>query len=215
MALYIIEKMADGMHGDREKLYPRLVMGETIDNNRLAEMIQGRTSFTKGDVLGMLAELADVAREIFANGNTLSIDRLGYLKPVLGLVDKDERGAWIDAADRATTRRNVKLKTITFNPDKKFLVKTERDMDKHLRCVNSGAVTGKVAKVPPLEERIALALAYIDANGFMRVSDYAKITRQPKSSASKELRELAKDETNEIGYSGVGAAKIYVRKKVV
>lgn len=213
MAHYIIEKMADGMHGDREKLYPRLVMGETIGNNRLAAMIQSRTSFTRGDVLGMLTELADVAREIFANGNTLSIEGLGYLKPVLGLVDKEERGAWVDASDRATTRRNVKLKTITFNPDKKFLVKTGRDLDKHLQCVNNGAVTGKVPNVPPIEERIALALAYIDENGFMRVSDYAKLTHQPKSTASKELRELAEDVNSGIASSGTGAAKIYLRRK--
>lgn len=213
MAHYIIEKMADGMHGDREKLYPRLVMGQTIDNNRLAEMIQSRTSFTKGDALGLLAELADVAREIIANGNTLSIDGLGYLKPVLGLVDKEERGAWTDAVDRATTKRNVKLKTVTFNPDKRFLVKAGTYMDKHLTCVSNAAVTGKVANVPPLEERIALALALIDEKGFMRVSDYAKITHQPRSTASKELRELAQDESNEITSSGTGAAKIYLRRK--
>lgn len=210
MAQYIIQKMADVMHGNREKLYPKLVNGQTVDSNRLAEIISKRSSFDKGEVLGLLNELADTAREILADGKTLSIDGLGYLKPVLGLVDKEERGEWIDAADRTTTRRNVALKTISFKPTSRFLLRVGRDMK--LNCIDSNAVTGKVIAVPSLKDRIAMALDHIDKKGFMRVFDYVQMTHLPRSTASKELRELAEDENSPIASNGVGATKVYIRR---
>lgn len=56
-----------------------------------------------------------------ANGDSVKIDKLGQLRPILGLVEKEQRGEWEDSVNRTTTKRNVRLKTVDFRPEVELL----------------------------------------------------------------------------------------------
>lgn len=208
MALYIMERMSDRMHGEGERLYPRLVKGQVTDTARIAGIIEKRTSFTQGDVWGLLSELSAVVREEMAAGHSVKIDGLGVLRPVLGLVGKEQRGAWNDSAGRLTTAHNIRLKSVSFRPTPALLRGAGGSM-------SFDRVSGRLGRKRPATtatERAAMARQYLSEHGFMRVADYAKLTGLARSTASKELRLLAGDGASGITSSGAGAGKIYTAK---
>lgn len=209
MARYIMEKFADGMFGEGERLYPKLVGGQMVSSERIAEIIERRTSFTRGDVLGMLSEVAAIVEEQIAEGNSVRIDGLGTLRPVLGLVEKERRGEWTDSANRLTTGRNIKLKSVNFRPDAALLHKAERGMV----LERASESMGRNHPTTSIEQRAAMARQYIADHGFMRVADYASLTGLSRSVASIELRKLASDEASGITSSGSRAGKIYVGRE--
>lgn len=208
MAQYIMRRLADGMSGEGERLFPKLLSNGIVDIDGIAEMIERRTSFTHGDVVGVLADIAAVVSEAIADGKTVKIDGLGTFHAVLGLVDKERRGAWKDSADRLTTGRNVKLKTVNFSPEKELIVNIGMKMS----LERQGSIVENKKPTSTLEQRTAKARAYIAAHGYMRIADYASLVGLSKSGASLELRTLAADDTSGIMTSGAGPAKVYVAR---
>lgn len=208
MAHYIIEKLSDRMYGEGDKLFPRLVDGQMIDTDRIADIIEQRTSFTRGDVVGVLAELAAVVEEKITEGNSVKIDGLGTMRPVLGLVEKQRRGDWTDSKSRLTTGHNVKLKAVRFRTDSKLLNKVGSNMSLE-------RTTDRMGRNQPsttIEERTAAARQYLSEHGFMRVANYAALTGLAHSTAGQELRRLAADSTSGIISTGNGSSKIYIAK---
>lgn len=209
--MYVMRRLADGMLSKGERLYPRLVMNNVKDLSVIADQIEKRTSFTKGDVLGVLTELVSVVKHVLADGDSVKIDGLGMLRPVLGLVEKGQRREWTDAADRTTTTRNVRLKSVNFLSDKQMLSAVEREMT--LTRIGDREKDEPRKMESTLAERAAMARQYLAENGFMRVADYAQLTGLTRSSATVELRRLADEGTNGIDSQGRGAAKIYIGVK--
>lgn len=201
-----MEKFSDGMFGDGERLYPKLVNGQVVDSGRIAEIIEQRTSFTRGDVLGVLAELSAIVEEQIADGNSVKIDGLGVLRPVLGLVEKNKRSDWTDEANRLTTGHNVRLKSVRFRPESTLLHKASQAMS--LDRVSN--LLGYEQPSSTIDERAAMARQYISEHGFMRVADYAALTHLSRTTASRELCKLSADTTSGITSSGTRAGKVYV-----
>lgn len=206
--MYVMRRLAEGMLSKGERLYPRLVMNNVKDLSVIADQIEKRTSFTKGDVLGVLTELVSVVKHALADGDSVRIDGLGMLRPVLGLVEKGQRREWTDAADRTTTARNVRLKSVNFLSDKQMLSAVEREMT--LTRIDEREKDEPRKTESTLAERVVMARQYLAENGFMRVADYARLTGLSRSSATVELRRLAEEGTNGIASQGSGAGKIYI-----
>lgn len=205
-----MKKLAGGMHGQGEKTFPKLMSSGVTGIDAIAETIEYRTSFTRGDVAGLLAELAAVVAENVAKGRTVKIDGLGSFRAVLGLVGKEERGSWTeDGASRLATGRNVRLKTVNFRPDVELTHQVEQRME--LERVKDMSLGNEITST--LEERASAARKFISENGFIRVGDYTRITGLPRSTASVELRRLSEDETSGIVSRGVRAGKIYLSRE--
>jgi len=60
------------------------------------------------------------------------------------------------------------------------------------------------------EERLARAKAIIEKNGFMTLYDYANATRQSRSVASKDLRQIVADPTSGITTRGSHSHKVWI-----
>jgi len=151
---------------------------------------------------------SDIVEGELASGNSVRIDGLGTLRPVLGLVGKELRGEWTDSANRLTTGRNVRLKTVNFRPDSGLLRGIGRDMTLE-RASNR---LGRKRPSTTVEERAAMARQYLSEHGFMRVADYAALTGLARTTAANELRRLAEDETSGITSVGARAGKVYVNR---
>lgn len=196
------------MLGEGERLYPRLVGGRVLNLDAVASRVEQSTSFTRGDVVGVLLEFIDQVRRAVADGDTVRVDGLGTFAPMLGLVEKDKRGAWTDAAGRTTAGRNVRLKTLNFRPDKSLLRSVESSM--RLDKIDDSAVESAAKSPYTLTQRTALARQYLEANGYMRVADYARMAHLAHSTAAKELAVLSADASSGIAARGSGSGKIYV-----
>jgi len=203
-----MQRFADGMYGEGEKLFPRMVNGQMVGLDEVAEQIERDTSFKRSDVVGVLSEFIYRVRLAMSDGDSVKIDGLGTFHPVLGLVEKGRRGSWTDAAGRVTTERNVRLKSIAFSADKRLVSDVRAGMD--FAKADDSAVNGVRKIGSSVEERAAKARAYLASNGYMRVADYAALTGLSYSMAAKELRLLADDATSGITSRGQKAAKLYV-----
>jgi len=203
-----MQRLADGMISEGERLFPKLVNGNVVDLDALAGRMEASAGFTRGDVVGVLVEFVSQLKMVLAGGNSVRIDGLGTFAPVLGLVEKSARRAWKDAAGRTTTGRNVRLKSINFRPDKRLV----RDVCGGMTLVkiDDSAVDGARKASSTREERAEKARQLLAEVGFMRVSDYASLTHLAYSTAAKELRGLAEDEASGIRAQGAGAGKLYV-----
>ena len=64
-----------------------------------------------------------------------------------------------------------------------------------------------------LEERIEIAKKYLKENLTMHAGDYARITGLSKSTATRELRQLAMNPASGITSRGVRSQKDYILRK--
>ena len=110
------------------KWYARAVALNTIDTEKLAEIIQSNCTVKKSDVKAVLQELAETIRIELLNGNKVKIDNFGYFS--MGLKTSPAASAkTFSAAD------NVKGIHINFLP----LGKIDRNSGAVVRELFSGA----------------------------------------------------------------------------
>lgn len=209
MADYIMRKLGDGMHGDHEKQYPKLLSRGEVGFEEIAAEIEHSTTFTRGEVSGMLSALASVVTRAMSQGQVVKLDGLGRLSPVLGLVPKEERRKLADKDVRTKGYSNVRLKTISFRPDSKLMLRVNDCLQLH--CV--GAEGEARPLTMSMEERTAAARKYLEANGYLRVADYKALTGLSRQAAARELRSLAADPESGITSRGNRAGKIYLLRR--
>lgn len=78
--------------GDQLKWYGRVVKGENIDLRRIAEAISQKSTFTEGDIYGVLKSMVNEMKFFMQMGNTIRLDDLGsfHLSVESEMVDKKE-----------------------------------------------------------------------------------------------------------------------------
>ena len=62
------------------KWFGRTTSMQEIHTSQLAEIIERRCSFTRGDVEGIIIELVEVMREQLQSGNTVVLDKFGRFR---------------------------------------------------------------------------------------------------------------------------------------
>jgi hypothetical protein len=62
------------------------------------------------------------------------------------------------------------------------------------------------------EERLTLALEYLEKHGAMKVANYMELTGLSRTAATLELQEFRRDITSGIDFIGRGSAKVYVKR---
>ena len=62
------------------KWFGRTTSMQEIHTSQLAEIIERRCSFTRGDVEGIIIALIDVMREQLQTGNTVVLDKFGRFR---------------------------------------------------------------------------------------------------------------------------------------
>jgi len=61
------------------------------------------------------------------------------------------------------------------------------------------------------EERLKLALQYLEEHGAMRVVEYMELTGLSRTKAAIELKEFRQDLSSGITFIGRGSSKVYVK----
>ena len=61
------------------------------------------------------------------------------------------------------------------------------------------------------EQRLQLALEYLDKNGAMHIADYMELTGLSRTTATLELKAFRQDPTSGITFVGRGSNKVYVK----
>lgn len=206
MAKYRMEEMNDLHHTGERRLYPRLEIIKQTNLNELAEWISGGTTFTPGDIIGVIGALRERMAKFLADGYSVKIDGIGNFTASLKLREGCEPEL-AESGGKKHNARSIQIRSVHFRPEKEFVGKIntlfvpERSRQKSRR--SSSAYT--------LEERLTLARNYLHTAPYLTVADYCRLTGLLRTTAAKELRLYAAVADSGFRASGSGSHRVYVR----
>ena len=105
---------------DGEKiLFPRIKIWGQVDLDYLAQRINYASTFTPGDIIGLVKSLTQAIAREMGEGHSVKVDGLGVFTPSLGLREGFER----ESAEQGGQKRNVSsicVDNINFRADKDY-----------------------------------------------------------------------------------------------
>ena len=193
---------------EKRVLYPRMVLKQQVDLDRIAENVHLASSYTKGEVVGLVQELVRQIAAEMAEGKSVKVDGLGVFTPSLGL-RKDKEPESGEGNEPRRNAASICLRTINFRADKQFISETasrcmlERSKHKFRRSSQ---------ELDP-EQRLKLAQDFLQKNPFLNVSGYCRLTGLLRDAAARELRQWASQPETGITTTGRNTHKVYVLRK--
>ena len=207
MAKYIKQEMPNMNGTDEPQVYYRLKTDRNISTKEFVKHISRNGSVTdRAEIEGAIMRIADGLAELLGNGYSVTIDGVGVFKAGIGLKEEKE----MDTFDGDETKRNARslqLTHIQYRADKGLVKEANR------RCKLERAGESRLCQSPYCkEERLKLALEFLEKRGAMRVADYVEMTGLSRSVATKELIEFRRDVSSGISFIGSGNHKVYVKR---
>ena len=218
MPNYVLQEMSEEMGDGKKKVYPRMQTYSLHDFNTVIRHMRDYSgSFSEGTIRGVLDALVTTMKSWMPLGHNIKIDGLGVFSLTLGFdtstlseAEAAKKQKDNDADNEPRTKyRHVCIKGINFKPDPQLLQQMNQE------ATFERTQTDVVVPRKPSDnrdERISKALAVIDRQGYMTLSDYAVATSQSRSTASKDLRQLVSDPTSGITTRGSHSHKVWIRR---
>ncbi|WP_291528367.1 HU family DNA-binding protein [Bacteroides sp. UBA939] len=189
-------------------LYPRMKLWNQVNLEYIANNINYSSSFTPGDIIGLVRSLTQEIAYQMAQGNSVKVDGLGIFTPALGM----RRGKERESAEKGGRRVNamsIYVQNINFRADKQFIMETGR----RCRLNRSETKPGRSSQKYTPEQRLKLAQKYLEEHPYMKVSDYCQLTGLLRNTAAKELMRWKEMPETNITTNGAGSHKLYVKRK--
>lgn len=210
MARYIMEEMPDIQKTGKRITYPKFARIDNISTKELSRRISDVSSFSPGDIEGILLQAGIEMAYLMAEGHSVKIDGIGTFTPSLTLYKDKER----EEAEEGGKHRNAQsilVGNVNFRVDKAML--------RHInsRCQLERAPWKRQSssqKFTP-EQRLAMAVKYLDAHPFLTVREYRRLTGLLNTTATNELKKWSSLPDSRIESTGRGTHTIYIKKKIV
>ena len=218
MAKYVLKELHKEMGNGKKTVFPKMQTYSLYDYETVIEDMRvyaGNRS--EGTIRAVIDALVQTMKSWMPLGHNIKIDGLGVFSLSLGfdMSSPTEQALAKDGGESGegtkTKYRHVCVKGINFKPDAQLLkgINSKATFTR----VKSGVVTSKRCTLKT-EERISRALAIIDKQGYMTLSDYAIATGQSRTTASQDLKRLVAQEKSDLTTRGSGSHKIWVRREV-
>ena len=212
MPKYFKREMPD-LRGTGERQYYYVMRSQgAVDTAGLVRLM--RRSYRvmgEGELRGMVETLIATMAEVLADGYTVSLDGMGNFSLALGLDDYDNSTPEQHRGGEPNARR-VKVSDVRFKAHRRWVNDISQQCAYQLYRDEQG--TRDIHRpLTTREERIELALGYIREHGFLRLSDYVTLSGLSRTTASRELREMASDRNVPIVAQGRLSHKVYVEDK--
>lgn len=207
MAKYVMQEMRN-LHKEGETLlYPRMVIDGCCETEELVEMITKGSTLRKGEVMASLQLIADGMATLMAHGRSVRIEGIGLFTPSLSLKDGKER----EGINDDTSRRNaqsIEIGNINFRAERSLIHDTNSQCNLQRQ---KGDWRCNRSKYSP-EERLALALKYLESNPILTIGEYKELTGLSHTAAGQELKKWASTPESGIYFKGRGSHKVYVKR---
>ena len=210
MAQYIKQEMPNLNGTEEPQVYYRLKTNRNISSKEFVKHISRNDSAVdRGEIEGVLIRIADGLAELLGNGYSVTLDGVGTFKAGLGL----KRDKEMDSFEEDETKRNsrsLQLTSINYRADKTLVREANR------RCKLERYGESRLRKSPyTKEQRLQLALEFLDKNSAMRIGDYMQLTGLSRTTATMELKAFRQDPATGITFVGRGSQKVYVKASEV
>lgn len=207
MAKYIKQEMPDIRQTGEKKVYYRLKTERNIDSEEFIHSLSNTfRGMSEGDIMRVLMATADHLGELLGKGYSVTLKDIGTFKATIGL-EEDKEPDTLDGTEPKRNAQSLRLNGVNYRADKK-LIKVAR-----ANCKLKREGMHRLHRSPySKEERLALAVKYLEGHGAMKVADYVGLTGLSRTAASMELMEFRRDPSSGIDFIGRGSAKVYVKK---
>ena len=208
MPKYKLQEMYDVRQTGERRVYPKLDAYRLLDAEELIEKMHSYDRAISPSVIrAVLMGLSDTMKRMLSQGYMVKVDELGTFS--LSLDFDDDKPKVMQQADDKMAYRHVTVKNVNFKVDPSLLkdLRYETELEREMSGV-------KVIKKQlfTLEQRIERALAVIERDGFIRLTDYAAINNLSRTSASQELKQICADPDGSLEAKGRGSHKVWVKK---
>ena len=208
MPKYKLQEMPDVRQTGERRVYPKLEAYRLLETEELIERMHSYDRAISPSVIqAVLMSLSDTLKKMLSLGYTVKVDELGTFS--LSLDFDDDKPKVIQQVDDKMTYRHVTVKNVNFKVDPSLLKDLRYETE--LERVMSGVKVIK-KQLFTLEQRIERALAVIERDGFIRLTDYAAINNLSRTSASQELKQICADPDGSLEAKGRGSHKVWVKK---
>ena len=164
---------------NKKRYHARVVSGDRISTDELAEEIQNECSLTKADVKAVLIALGDKLAKHLGEGNKVYLEGIGYFQ--VNLKCKEEV-----RSTHAIRSENVEFKSVSYRAD--------NELKKRLRNQKIQRSLKKVHSIIMAEEEIDQALTeYFKTHETLTRHQFQTLCSQLKSTAHRILLKLVKD----------------------
>ena len=198
---YNLREMND-LNGKGRKKYPQMFSTGIFTTDQIAEEISRHCSLTPSDIKGALSALSQIISEKTANGYTVKLDDIGLFSATLSLKDP-EKGKLKGHRPNA---QSIEIGNIRFKADKRLV----QIANQYCHLERADKAFNRSSTQYTQEERLALAHQYISDHGSIRVPQYAQITGLAPTTATRELRTIAKSKTCGLQAVGRGPLLHYI-----
>ena len=208
MPKYKLQEMYDVRQTGERRVYPKLDAYRLLDAEEFIEKMHSYDRAISPSVIrAVLMNLSDTLKRMLSQGYTVKVDELGTFS--LSLDFDDDKPKVMQQADDKMAYRHVTVKNVNFKVDPSLLkdLRYETDLEREMSGV-------KVIKKQlfTLEQRIERALAVIERDGFIGLTDYAAINNLSRTSASRELKLICADPEGALDTKGRGSHKVWVKR---
>lgn len=204
---YVMKEMPD-LQGTGERIvYPQFAHIEQTTTHQLAASIRAKSAFSEGEIEGLIQLIADELAHELAQGHSVRLDGIGTFTPALALRPGKER----EEPDGEGTRRNarsIEVGGVNFRVDKTLLYRTNALCEP----VRAPWKPRRSSQQYTPEERLRLALDYLETHPYLTVTEYRKLTGLLRTAATEELKAWAAEADTGIQAMGRGAHRVYVKK---
>ena len=209
MPKYKLQEMYDVRQTGERRVYPKLDAYRLLDAEEFIEKMHSYDrAISPSVVRAVLMNLSDTLKRMLSQGYTVKVDELGTFS--LSLDFDDDKPKVMQQADDKMAYRHVTVKNVNFKVDPSLLkdLRYETDLEREMSGV-------KVIKKQlfTLEQRIERALAVIERDGFIGLTDYAAINNLSRTSASQELKMICANPDGPLDTKGRGSHKVWVKRK--
>ena len=194
MAKYIKREMVD-LNNPGQTIFAYRMKTLPMDNADFIRDCARNTSFSEGEIIGVIGTIADCLAQRMARGYSVTIDGLGTFKAQIGLSEdfkRKQREAKLkgtlkedDTAQRSRNARSLEVTGILWKPAKSLVRETRLEC----KLERGGEEPLRKSKYT-IEERRARALEYLKEHTVMRVDDYVRLTGLSHTKAAKELNNI-------------------------
>lgn len=210
---YYYKREINDLSGTGKKVFRYEIRSEGVAtlNDLAAEIHKRYRALGEGEAMGIVMTFLDAIREALSKGRSVSLDEFGSFSLGIGLKDEDSMVTTHDDDDPGSepNARSIGVKTVHFRASKHLV----RDIDSRCRH-NLHREPGGTAHIHRTQltrdERIRLAVKFIEDNNFMRLGDYAALVHVSRAVASRDLQDFVHDPAVPITTDGVRSHKIYV-----
>ncbi len=182
--------------GETDSLYAKVVSGGKITTDQLADEIAGRSTFSSGDVKGVVKALSEMLHYHLSEGETVDIDGIGNFSVTLK-TPKD-----------ITDPKQIRAESIRFN---NVVYRTSPELKHKLKTIPLVRAVLPKRKDLAEEERLANILSKLKNERLVSSTDCMLFNHCSRYQALKDLKKL--NEQGKITWLGRGKQKYYVLKE--